>query len=197
MISRLTLDMGVGEAIDRKAALCLYTGIVTDTGSFRFPSVSADLLRLAARLLDTGIDHTRIYEEIYDSNTLMRQRLIGYALSEKLVVIEGTSAAYISLTEEELNRFESRKGDTEGLVNEALSIQGITMAGFFYERDGSVKISLRSKGKVDVRRIASEHFNGGGHLNAAGGLGSSTLEDACREFEEIAKAMAGQNTAVS
>lgn len=197
MVCRLTDEMGLFEVIDRKAALCLYTGIVTDTGSFRFSSVSADLMRLAARLLDTGFDHTRIYDEIFDSKTAMRQRLYGYALSEKLVVVEDADAAYISLSEEELNRFESRKGDTEGLVNEALSIRGVKMAGFFYERDGVVKISLRSKGHVDVSRVANEYFSGGGHVNAAGGLGPGTLEETCRLFESIARKMSQPNTAVS
>lgn len=194
MICRLALDMGAEEAIDRKAALCLYTGIVTDTGSFRFSSVTPDVLRMAAKLLETGMDHTRVYSEIFDSHTLMRQKLIGYALSQKLVVVPGTSAAYISLSEEELNRYESKKGDTEGLVNEALSIRGVSFAAFFYERDGAVKVSLRSKGKFDVQVIASRYFNGGGHVNASGGTSRLSLEESCLKFEEIAREYAALKT---
>lgn len=188
MIYRLAAEIDETELITADSAICLYTGLVTDTGSFRFSSVTPAVMQIAANLMSTGIDHTRVYDEIYDNSTLNRLKLRGYALSEKTVVIGDTGAAYISLSEEELERFHYQSGDTEGLVNYALSIEGIHVAGFFYERDGYIKISLRSKGQVEVNKISAALFDGGGHKMAAGGRSDLSLAETISKFEAVAKA---------
>ncbi len=185
MIYRLAKELGVDGLIDSDVAYCLYTGLVTDTGSFRFDSVSPDVLRTAAALKETGMDHTKVYAEVYDSNTLSRLRLQGFALSEKLEVIEGGKVAYITLSAEELAKFSFQKGDTEGLVNYGLSISGVRLAAFFSEKDGLIKASFRSKGQVNVNEMARAHFNGGGHVNAAGGRGDGTMEETVEKFKSV------------
>jgi len=185
MIYRLTEMLNWEMHINHQAAMCLYTGIVTDTGSFRYVSVSPQVLRIAASLMEKGIDHTRIYREVFDSNTLDQLKLKGFALAEKLNVIHEAGTAYIALTEKELKRFNFQKGDTEGLVNYALSIKGVGVAAFFSESEGKVKISLRSKADYDVNELARKHFNGGGHVNAAGGMRIDTMKNTINSFKEI------------
>lgn len=168
--------------IDDTIGKCLYLGIMTDTGSFRFPSVSSGTHEIAAFLIDKGVKHFEIHEAVFDTNTIDRIRLKGYALSEKLVLIPGIPVAYASLSEEELNRFNYQKGDTEGLVNQILGIQGIKMAVFFAEKDGKVKISFRSKGEYVVNQLANDHFEGGGHAYASGGISFVTLDETIAKF---------------
>jgi phosphoesterase RecJ-like protein len=188
MIYRLAAEMEETALLDADSAICLYTGLVTDTGSFRFSSVTPEVMQIAANLMSTGIDHVRVYNEIYDNSTLDQLKLKGFALSEKTVVVGNTGAAYISLSEEELERFNYHSGDTEGLVNYALSIEGIHVAGFFYERDGYIKLSLRSKGKVEVNKIAGALFQGGGHKMAAGGRSDLSLAETVAKFVAVAEA---------
>ena len=185
LIYRLTEALNWDLHINHDAAICLYTGIVTDTGSFRYASVSPQLLRIAASLIEKGIDHTQIYREVFDSNTLERLKLRGFALAEKLNVIPEAGTAYISLTEKKLKRFNFQKGDTEGLVNYALSIKGVGLAAFFAEGEGMIKISLRSKGDYDVNSLARKHFEGGGHVNAAGGRLVDTMKNTIKVFKEV------------
>jgi phosphoesterase RecJ-like protein len=188
MVYRLAEALNVVHLINHDAALGLYTGLVTDTGSFRFPSVTPEVMRMAARLMETGIDHSRIYYEIFDSNSEDQLRLRGYAISDKLVVISELNTAYISLTQEELQRFNFRKGDTEGLVNVALGVKGVHFAAFFSESDGMVKISFRSHGSFDVNQFARRYFDGGGHKNAAGGRFMGKMDKAIALFKEALKA---------
>jgi phosphoesterase RecJ-like protein len=166
---------GDAELIDADIASCIYSGIVTDTGSFRFSSVDAETHRIAAFLLGKGLDHEMVHRQIYDSNLLDRMRLIGYALSEKLIQFPESKVAYITLSKVELERYNFRPGDTEGLVNQALSLVGVNMAAFIREGNNMIKLSLRSKGQFDVNLFAREFFDGGGHKNAAGGASSETL----------------------
>ncbi|MEE3037029.1 MAG: bifunctional oligoribonuclease/PAP phosphatase NrnA [Bacteroidota bacterium] len=161
--------MGDLTLIDRDIAECIYAGIMTDTGNFRFNSVTAKTHQITAHLLQIGVRNDLVYDQIQDNNSLNRIQLLGFCLSEKLVVLDNLGVAYISLSQNELNRFKFQKGDTEGVVNYALSIKGITLAAFFVERDGIIKISFRSKGNVSVNKLAKDHFGGGGHINAAGG----------------------------
>ncbi len=155
----------------------MYLGILTDTGSFRFPSVQPRTHELLAKLLKAGVKHYLVHENLNDNNTVGRLRLQGYAMSEKLEVLTDYNVALISMTDAELTRFNYQKGDTEGLVNIALSIKGMKAAMFFSERDGMIKISFRSKGKDNpVNLLASEHFNGGGHANASGGMSELSME---------------------
>lgn len=150
-------------------ASCLYCGLITDTGSFRFASVQASSHAMAAALLRTGMDHSRIHSLVYDACRLEQVQLTAYALSQKLQVFPEHRSAILSLSQEELQRYNAQKGDTEGLVNRALAIEGINFAAFIKEDVDRVKLSLRSRGTFSVRDVAAEHFNGGGHHNAAGG----------------------------
>ena len=173
------------ESLDATIGTCIYLGLLTDTGSFRFPSVNAHTHHILAHLLEVGVVHYEIHERIYDTNTIDRIRLRGYALSEKLVCLEGLPIAYISLSAEELERFNYKKGDTEGLVNQVLGIQGIQMAVLFVEKDGVVKISFRSKGIYTVNELAAKYFEGGGHGYASGGVSTASLEETTLKFVTI------------
>lgn len=173
--------------INQSVAEALYTGILTDTGSFRFNSTSAKTHRITAELIETGMQIDQVYDKIFDTNRFQRIQLMGYTLSEKLTLIENKPVAYISLSNEELDRFEFERGDTEGLVNYGLSIEGIKMAAFFRESKESdyIRISFRSKGSTDVNQFARKHFNGGGHVNAAGGRSDLSLKETIEKFESI------------
>lgn len=177
--------MGDKKMVNARVAECLYTGIMTDTGSFRFPSTSAKTHRVVADLIDAGADNSSIHQLVYDGNTESRTRLVGYGTSEKMKVFNEYNAAYISLNAEELERFHYVKGDTEGLVNYPLSIRNIRFSAFIVERDGKVKVSFRSKGDFDVNSFARKHFNGGGHVNAAGGSSDLSLEETLKKLESL------------
>lgn len=179
LIYEWMIDAGLQSNLNLQIGRAIYLGIMTDTGSFRFPSTEAATHRILAELMDAGVKPHEIHEAVYDTNTLDRLQLRGYALSEKLEIIEPNKVALISLTKAELNRFNYQKGDTEGLVNVALSIQGMRAAILFTEGDEYIKISFRSKGAENpVNQLASDHFQGGGHKNAAGGRFDGNLEDA-------------------
>ncbi len=170
--------------INLEMAECLYTGLVTDTGSFKFSATGARTHRIAADFKDLGLDTASIHQSIYDTNSFNRLKLMGYALSEKLEQIEGVPATFISLSQEELQKFHYTKGDTEGLVNYGLSISGVEVTAFLREaEDRSVKISFRSKRDFDVNLFARAYFNGGGHKNAAGGRVEMSLTDAIEQFK--------------
>ena len=177
MVYRLIERWGQAKDISVNTASCIYCGIVTDTGSFRFPSSSPKTLRIAAALCETGMDHSAIQTRVYDNNRVEQLKLVGYAISSKLVVYPEFHAAIISLSAEELKRFSYRKGDTEGLVNTALSIVGVNFAAFIHESSDRVKMSFRSVGSFSVSEFSSSHFGGGGHHNAAGGASFDSLED--------------------
>lgn len=163
----------------------IYVGLVTDTGSFRFSSVTPKTHEIAAHLIQFGLDHATIHEKLFDTNTENRIRLTSFALLEKLTLFKNYKTALISLTQAELERFSAEKGDTEGLVNQALSVEGIKMAVFFKEADGIVKISFRSTGKIPVNKIAKGYFDGGGHLNASGGKYVGKVQDAISKLVTI------------
>ncbi len=160
----------------------MYCGIMTDTGSFRFPSTTADTHRIIAHLIDSGVKNHTIHENVFDTNSINQIQLTGFALSEKLVVLDEFKVAYITLTTEELQRYKATKGDTEGLVNKILSISGIRMAVFFKEDTDYVKISFRSKGTTYVNELAKTHFGGGGHIYAAGGKFQGSINDAIQKL---------------
>ena len=180
-------NVGWAQYLNSEAGICLYLGIMTDSGSFRFPSVLSHTHEVVSKLLKLDINHAVIHENINDTNTLNRLRLKGFACAEKLFVNEDMKVAYIWLTQDELKRYNHQKGDTEGLVNNALSILGMKAAVLFTESDGYVKISFRSKGSENpVNLLASTHFNGGGHANASGGRFDGKIEDAIKLFFEVA-----------
>jgi len=169
LVYQLIDYMGGGEDLNTQSASCLYTGLITDTGSFSYGMEDEKPYLIAAALVRTGIDDRLIHEKIYSTNSLNRLKLSGFAISEKLEILENGKWALISLTKEELAKYDYQAGDTEGLANTALSINGVLAAVLLTEKDGKIRLSFRSKGDFAVNRIAREHFGGGGHLNAAGG----------------------------
>lgn len=185
LIFELIQLMGHKKLMNKDIGNCLYTGIMTDTGSFRFPSTTAKTHKIIASLIEAGAENSDIHNRIYDGSTENKIKLLGYSLSEKLKVFKEYNAAYFSLTEEELNRYKYQKGDTEGVVNYALSIEGIRFAAFFVERDGIIKTSFRSQGSFDVNVFARKHFNGGGHANAAGGMSELSMDKTLQKFEAL------------
>lgn len=168
--------LGHGGLIDADAATCLYTGIMTDSGSFRFSVTSPHTHRVTAQLLELGARPDAIYGAIMEDNSIDRLRLTGFALYEKLQVLDAGRATLIALSKADLERFHFVPGDTEGLVNFGLSVRGVRVAAFVVERADGIKISLRSKGKLPVNEFLARHFQGGGHANAAGGRSSATLQ---------------------
>ena len=183
LIYEFIVGVGGKKLIDKAIASCIYTGIMTDTGSFRFDSVTKNTHVILAELLATGIKPSDIHSAIYDTYSESRVKLLGYCLTEKMVVLPQYNAAYMALSEKELQRFNYQKGDTEGIVNYPFSIKGILMCAFFSEGEGKIKISFRSKGKIDVNAFARKYFNGGGHINAAGGRGNTNnLQEVVNEF---------------
>jgi phosphoesterase RecJ-like protein len=163
------------DQIDLHVAKGLYLGLLTDTGSFRFPSVSAYTHQMVAHLLDLGLEHHLIHEAIYDVNSVTRLQLRGYAIAEKLQLYPNYRIGIMSLSKEDLKRFDYQKGDTEGLVNVILSIEGYDLGVFLMETEDGVKLSFRSKGQRYVNTFAQTHFNGGGHQYAAGGFLAADL----------------------
>ncbi|MBO3097416.1 DHH family phosphoesterase [Gelidibacter pelagius] len=186
MVYRFIDMLGDTDAIDDQIATCLYAGILTDTGSFRFPSTTSTTHLVAADLIDKGADHSEIYNSIYDTNSYERLQLLGVAL-KNLRVIPEYRTAYITLSQEELNAANFRKGDTEGFVNYGLSIKNIIFAAIFIEhkQEGIIKISLRSEGDFSVNEFSRQNFSGGGHTNAAGGKSDLSLIDTVEKFISI------------
>lgn len=173
-------------SINKNVATCLYTGIMTDTGSFRFPSTTSTTHRIVANLIEKGANNSKAHNNVYDTNSYGRLQLLGRALSN-MVVIEQLKTAYIALTQSDLDEFNYQKGDTEGVVNYALSLKGIIFAAIFIEDIDQqiIKISFRSKGSFSVNNFAREHFNGGGHDNAAGGKETISLDATISKFLNI------------
>ena len=186
MIYHLLDKLDEVELINEKVATCLYTGIMTDTGSFRFPSTSSTTHRIVADLIDKGADNARIYNNVFDTNSYGKLQLLGKALSN-LIVIEDLKTAYVRLSQEELDTYNYKKGDTEGVVNYGLSIEGVIFAAIFIEDESQkiIKISFRSKGSFSVNKFARAHFDGGGHDNAAGGKSFISLDETIAKFLEV------------
>lgn len=185
MIYLLMKEIDGSGFLDKDIATCLYVAIMTDTGNFRYGSSYAEIFNIAGELVMAGIDKNQIFTNVYDSYSEARMKLMGYCMSEKMVVLPKYNAAYISLTREELKRFDHQVGDTEGFVNIPFSIKGILVTALFIEKKDHVKISLRSKGEFSVDRLASKYFRGGGHINAAGGEYDLPLEKTIKKFESI------------
>lgn len=185
LIYDLIESMGKLDLIDAKSGECLYTGLVTDTGSFRFSATSERTHHIAGDLIKRGIKTWEVHEKLFDTNSLNKLKLVSYALLEKLVILPEYKTAYIWITQKEEERFHVIKGDTEGLVNQVLSIEGVRLAGFFKESDQIIKISFRSKGEIPTNLLCKEHFEGGGHLNASGGKYVGKIEDAVQKFVTI------------
>jgi bifunctional oligoribonuclease and PAP phosphatase NrnA len=182
LIYELVTAVAGKKAIDKNIATCLYTGIMTDSGNFRFRSVTANTHRIVAGLIEAGADNSSIYSNVQDDYSESRMKLVGYCLNEKLKILKEYNTGYICLSQEELERFNFEKGDTEGIVNYALSIRGTRFSAFFMEKDGMIKISFRSKGKFDVNNFSRTHWKGGGHMNAAGGAYDGSMKSCEEKF---------------
>ncbi len=173
------------EMFDLDMAECLYAGIMTDTGSFRHSNVTTEVHSAVAELMLTGLDTSRVHRLIYDNAPLSRLQFLGYVLSQKLIVLKEYRTSYMVLTEEELIKFNSNTGETEGIVNYGLQVENVVMSAMFIERKGEVKISFRSVGAFSVRDLASTYFSGGGHKNASGGKSDLSLEETINQFLKI------------
>lgn len=186
MIYNFISFLGHKVLIDQTIATCLYTGIVTDSGSFRFPTTTSETHRVAAGLLDVGVQNGDIHNSLFDNNSYHRLQLLGRAL-QNMKVLPEFKTSYITLTQDELDEFHYVKGDTEGIVNYGLTIKGILFAAIFIENkeEGIVKISFRSQGNFDVNQFARDYFTGGGHINAAGGKSTKSLAETVALFESI------------
>ncbi|MCR9226929.1 MAG: bifunctional oligoribonuclease/PAP phosphatase NrnA [Flavobacteriaceae bacterium] len=180
--------LGETDRIDADMATNLYTGIMTDTGSFKYRSTSSKTHRVVAELIDKGADNMAIHQEVFDTNSPSRLHLLGVALSN-MVILPEYRTAYITLTQDELDRYDFKKGDTEGFVNYGLTLEGVIFALIFIENreEGIIKISLRSIGDFSVNEFARAHFNGGGHTNAAGGRSETSMEETISRFNDILK----------
>lgn len=188
MVYEFIAYLGGKNSINAEIANCLYTGIMTDTGSFKFSSTTSRTHRIVADLIDKGAQNTEIHHQIYDTNSPSRLHLLGCAL-KNMVILEDYSTAYITLSQEELDLYEYNKGDTEGFVNYGLTLDGIIFAVIFIENkeEGIIKISFRSTGDFSVNEFARTHFEGGGHTNAAGGKSDDSLPETVKRFKSYLK----------
>lgn len=186
MVYNFIAFLGKKQDIDKTIGTCIYTGILTDSGSFRFPKTTGTTHRIIADLIDLGVENTEIPTLLYDNSSYGRLQLLGRALQNMKVLAEHKTA-YTTLTQEELDTFNHIKGDTEGIVNYGLSIKGIVFTAIFIENaeEKIIKISLRSQGDFDVNQFARDNFNGGGHRNAAGGKSELSMEETVNKFEDL------------
>ena len=176
------------DAIDQAMAEALYVGIMTDTGNFSFSNLTSDLFRTVAVLIDRGVNVPYVNSSVYDNFSEGRMRLLGYMLNDKMVTDYRYGVAYVSLTEEEMRRFNFIQGDSEGFVNYPLSIRGIRMSAMFIQTKHSIRVSLRSRGSdVDVNVFARRYFDGGGHRNAAGGKSYVSMDETLKNFHTYLK----------
>jgi phosphoesterase RecJ-like protein len=186
MIFHFIVRLGYKNLIDKTISTCIYTGIVTDSGSFRFPSTTSTTHRVVADLIDIGIENGAIHNLLFDNSSYNRLQLLGQALQNMKMLFD-KKTSYITLSQKELDQNKYVKGDTEGIVNYGLSIKGIVFTAIFIEHkeENIIKISFRSQGDFDVNQFSRAHFNGGGHINAAGGKSYLSMKDTVAKFEEI------------
>ena len=184
MVYDLIMDSGNEAFINESVAECLYSGVMTDTGSFRFPSTSASVHRMVATLKDKGLQHSRVHEALFDNYLENRFRFIGHILLNRMEIFYEYNTALIAVNQQDLIKYDIITGDTEGLVNYPLSIKGIKLAVIVIDRGEERKCSFRSKGSFDVNTFARKYFNGGGHFNAAGGQSKEPLDAVVAKFKE-------------
>jgi len=187
MVYDFIVDSGNVDKINEEVAECLYAGVMTDTGSFRFPSTSGNVHRMVATLKDKGLNHSRVHEELFDNFLENRFKFIGNVLLNRMQIFYEYNTALIAIPQQDLIKFNIKSGDTEGLVNYPLSIQGIKLAAIIIDRGDERKSSFRSKGSFDVNTFARKYFNGGGHFNAAGGQSKEPLDAVVAKFIEAMK----------
>jgi len=187
MVYDFIVHSGHRDKINNIISECLYAGIVADTGSFRFSSTTANVHHAVAALKEQGLDHTKVHEALYDNFLENRLRFLGHVLTNRLEIFYELNTALIYVSKMELLKYEIKTGDTEGLVNYPLSIQGIKLVGCVIDRDEERKWSFRSKGSFDCNAFARKYFNGGGHFNASGGNDQASLQDTIQKFKRAIK----------
>jgi phosphoesterase RecJ-like protein len=185
MIYDLICRMGEQDKLDVAIGECIYAGIMTDTGSFRHPCTTRQTHLIAADLIDIGVDTNKVHRLIYDNNSEEKLKFLGFALYNKLIVLKEYHTAFFAITAEELAEFHSQTGDTEGIVNYALSVEDVIFAAILIDRGDMVKISFRSVGDFAVNEFAKTHFDGGGHKNASGGKSLLSLDETVKKFLEL------------
>lgn len=173
------------DLIDKEIATCLYLAIMTDTGNLTYASSYPEIFYIVGDLVSYKIEKDRIYSNVYDAFSEDRLRLQGYCMQKKMVILPEFHTAYISLTDQELKAFNHRKGDTEGFVNIPFSMKGVRFTALFIEKKDRIKISFRSRGRFPVNLVASEHYQGGGHINAAGGDSFKSMEETLAGFVSL------------
>ena len=176
--------MGDKNQIDREIATCLYTGIMTDTGNFKYPTTTSNTLKIAAFLIEKGAKNSQINSNVFDNNSFNKLQLLSVVL-KNMTYLKEYDTAYTTLSSEELQQYDCQKGDTDGFVNYGLTIKNTKLAVIFIQEGDFIKISLRSKGNNDVNLFARKYFNGGGHINAAGGRFDGTMEEAVTYFKQV------------
>jgi phosphoesterase RecJ-like protein len=184
LVYRFILAAGMGQKINPKVGECIYTGLVTDTGSFKH-ATNAEVFRIAADLIDRGVDDTYVQNKIFNSLKEKHLRLLGHCLASRMEILPEYRTGLIWLTKKDYEEFGIQRGDTEGIVNYLLMIKEVKMAAFIHNQPNIVKISLRSKGDLDVQEICRQHFNGGGHKNAAGAFSHDSLKVTIQKFKDI------------
>jgi len=184
MVYDFIVESGHADKINTDCAECLYAGVMTDTGSFRFDSTSASVHRMIAALKEKGLEHGRIHENLFDNFLENRFRFFGNVLLNRMEIFYEYNTALIAIPQSDLIKYNVKTGDTEGLVNFPLSIQGIKLAAIIIDRGEERKSSFRSKGGFDVNTFARKYFNGGGHFNAAGGKNTEPLEVVIKKFKQ-------------
>ncbi len=187
MIYDFIMESGNEAKITPEIAECLYAGVMTDTGSFRFPSTTASVHRMVAHLKERGLEHSHVHEDLFDNFLENRFRFIGNVLLNRMEIFYEYNAALIAIPQNDLVKYDMRTGDTEGIVNYPLSIKGIKLAAVIIDRGEERKSSFRSKGGFDVNSFARKYFNGGGHFNAAGGFNKEPLEEVVEKFKQAMK----------
>jgi phosphoesterase RecJ-like protein len=185
MVYDFIIEAGGREELTQEIATCLYTGTMTDTGSFRFPSTKASVHRMVAELKETGFDHSQVHNHIYDNFLESRLRFIGFALLNRMEVLYEYNTAIMYIHQSDLQKYHIKTGDTEGLVNYLLTIKGIRFGAIVIDRTEERKWSFRSKGGFDVNQFARNHFEGGGHANASGGRSSDSVEKTVEHFKQV------------
>lgn len=193
LVYKITEKLVGTDVIDKSMGESLYAGIMTDTGNFSFSYLTPDLFRAVAVLVEKGVDIPKINAAVYNSYVEGRVRLLGFVLADKMKLIEDGSVAYIALKERELRRFDFQQGDSEGFVNYPLSISGVKMSAMFLETRKYIRISLRSRGDVDVNVFANKYFGGGGHKNAAGGKSFESMDKTIEKYKQAVAEFFGED----
>ena len=184
MVYDFIVASGHGDKINTRVSECLYAGVMTDTGSFRFNSTSSSVHRMIADLKDKGLEHSQVHENLFDNFLEGRFRFFGNILLNRMEVFYEYNTALIAIPQQDLIKYNVKTGDTEGLVNFPLSIKGIKLAAVIIDRGDERKSSFRSKGGFDVNTFARKYFNGGGHFNAAGGRNTEPLDEVIKKFKQ-------------